>query len=134
MGECEDDILKTLNLDEEKATYEEVKIAINKYFEVRRNVIVERVKFNKRVDQTGESINSFIQDLYRIADGCEYGTLKNELIHDRIIVGVLDDALNSEKLQTKTKLTLEEAVKLSRQSVARKQKSSSARNSSYALC
>ena len=120
MGECADDILKTLNLDEENATYEEVKTAINNYFEVRRNVIVERVKFNKRVQQPGEPIDSLIQDLYRIADDCEYGTLKHELIRDRIIVGVLDDAL-SEKLQTKTKLTLEEAVKMSRQSEARKQ-------------
>lgn len=51
MGECADDILKTLNLDKEKATYDEVKTAINDYFEVRRNVIVERVKFNKRVQQ-----------------------------------------------------------------------------------
>ena len=134
MGECADDTLKTLNLEEENATYEEVKTAISNHFEGRRNVIVERVKLSKRVQQPGGPIDSFIQDLYRIADGCEYGTLKNELIHDRIIVGVLDDALNSEKLQTKTKLTLEEAVKLSRQSVARKQKSSSARNSSYALC
>ena len=120
MGECADDIIKTLNIDEEKATYEEVKMAINNYFEVRRNVIVERVKFNKRVQQPGEPIDSFIQDLYRIADDCEYGVLKNELIRDRIIVGVLDDAL-SDKLQSNTKLTLDEAVKISRQSEARKQ-------------
>lgn len=120
MGECADDMIKTLNIDEEKTTYEEVKSAINNYFEVRRNVIVERVKFNKRVQQPGEPIDSFIQDLYRIADDCEYGVLKNELIRDRIIVGVLDDAL-SDKLQSNTKLTLDDAVKLSRQSEARKQ-------------
>lgn len=120
IGECANDIIKTLNIDEEKTTYEEVKSAINNYFEVRRNVIVERVKFNKRVQQPGEPIDSFIQDLYRIADDCEYGVLKNELIRDRIIVGVLDDAL-SDKLQSNTKLTLDDAVKLSRQSEARKQ-------------
>ena len=112
MGECADDTLKTLNLEEENATYEEVKTAISNHFEGRRNVIVERVKLNKRVQQPDEPIDSFIQDLYRIADNCEHGTLKHELIRDRIIVGVLDDSL-SDKLQTKTKLTLEVALKMS---------------------
>ncbi|XP_031574104.1 uncharacterized protein LOC116307918 [Actinia tenebrosa] len=120
MGECADDILQTINIDEEKATYEEVKTALNKYYEVRRNVLVERAKFNKRVQQQGESIDTFIQDLYKLADDCEYGTLKKELIRDRIIVGVIDDTL-SDRLQAKTKLTLEETVQLSRQAEARKQ-------------
>lgn len=65
-------------------------------------------------------MDSFIQDLYRLADDCEYGLLKNELIRDRIIVGVLDDAL-SDRLHSKLKLTLEEAVQISRQAEARQQ-------------
>ena len=120
MGECADDILKTLNIDEDKASYEEVKTALNEYYEIRRNVLVERAKFNKRVQKPGEPVDSFIQDLYRLADDCEYGLLKNELIRDRIIVGVLDDAL-SDRLQSKLKLTLEEAVQISRQAEARQQ-------------
>ena len=120
MGECADYILKTLNIDEEKASYEEVKTALNEYYEIRRNVLVERAKFNKRVQKPGEPVDSFIQDLYRLADDCEYGLLKNELIRDKIIVRVLDDAF-SDRLQSKLKLTLEEAVQISRQAEARQQ-------------
>ena len=47
MGDCADDILITLRLDEEKATYEEVTQALNKHYEGRRNVIVERARFNR---------------------------------------------------------------------------------------
>ena len=131
MGECADDILKTLNIDEEKASYEEVKTALNGYYEIRRNVLVERAKFNKRIQQPGESVDAFIQNLYRLADDCEYSSLKNELIRDRIIVGVLDDAL-SDRLQSKLKLTLEEAVQMSRQAEARQQSKEVVRGSAQA--
>ena len=62
----------------------------------------------------------FIQDLYHLAENCEYGTLKDELIRDRIIVGVLDDIL-SDRLQAKADLTLTDAACMSRQAEARKQ-------------
>ena len=57
MGECADDILKTLNIDEEKASYEEVKTALNGNYEICRNVLVERAKFNKRVQKLGEPVD-----------------------------------------------------------------------------
>ena len=120
MGDCAADIIKTLSINEETASYEEVKTALNGYFAARRNIIVERARFNRRKQTTGESVDTFIQDLYRMADDCEYGTLKDELIRDRIIVGVLDDTL-SDRLQAKSDLTLADAVRMSRQAEARKQ-------------
>ena len=120
MGDCADDILATLRIDEYKATYEEVSAAINSYFDVRRNLIVQRARFNKRHQLLGESVDAFIQDLYRLAEDCEYGSLKDGLIRDRIVVGVLDDTL-SDRLQAKADLTLEQAVQMSHQTEARKQ-------------
>ena len=65
-------------------------------------------------------MDNFIQDLHRFAENCEYGTLKDELIRDRIIVGVLDNTL-SDRPQAKSDLTLAEAARISRQAEARKQ-------------
>ncbi|KAL9987332.1 hypothetical protein ACROYT_G001621 [Oculina patagonica] len=67
----------------------------------------------------GESVDTFIQELYRLAEDCEYGSLKDGLIRDRIVVGVLDDSL-SDRLQAKADLTLETAVQMSRQAEARR--------------
>jgi len=110
MGDCADDtcILATLRLDETKATYNEVRTALNGYFDVRRNLIVQRALLNKRHQLAGESVDTFIQELYRLAEDCEYGSLKDGLIRDRIVVGVLDDSL-SDRLQAKADLTLETA-------------------------
>ena len=65
-------------------------------------------------------MDTFIQELYRLTENCEYGTLKDELMRDRIIVGVLDDIL-SDRLQAKAELTLTDAACMSRQAEARKQ-------------
>ena len=120
MGDCADDILATLRLDETKATYDEVRTALNGYFDVRRNLIVQRALFNKRHQLAGESVDTFIQDLYRLAEDCEYGSLKDDLIRDQIVAGIVDDSL-SDRLQAKADLTLEMAVQMSRQAEAQKQ-------------
>ena len=59
MGDCADDILFTLRLDETKATYDEVRTALNGYFDVRHNLIVQRALFNKRHQLAGESVETF---------------------------------------------------------------------------
>ena len=68
----------------------------------------------------GESVGTFFQDLYRLAEDCENSALKDNLIWDQIVVGVVDDSL-SYRLQAKADLTLEMAVQISRQAEARKQ-------------
>ena len=120
MGECADDIITTLRVNEETASYTDVRAALNGYFAARRNTIVERARFNTRKQTPEESVGTFIQDLYRIAEDCEYGTLKNQVIRDRIVVGALDDAL-SDRLQAKSDLTLADAVRMSREAKPRKQ-------------
>ena len=121
MGDSADDILQTLRLDEGTVSYEEIKKSLNDYFAEWRNIIVESsAHFNKRLQKPGESVDAFIQDLHRLADNCDYGTLKDDLIRDQIVVGVLDDTL-SDRLQSKGTLTLAQAVEMSRQAESRAQ-------------
>ena len=118
MGDCADDILAVIKLDESRCTYLEALSALDLYFNSRKNTIFARAKFNRRVQQPGESVDAFIQDLHKLADECSYLTLKEELIRDRIVVGVRDDDL-SKTLQGKQDLDLSEAIRLSRQAEAR---------------
>ena len=52
--------------------------------------------------------------MYCLAENCAYGALKEEMIRDRIVVGVRDAKL-SEKMQLETALTLAMAVKMVRE-------------------
>lgn len=80
VDDCVDSILATLSIDEETVSFADIKRELNDYFGARKNVVVERARFNKRVQRQSETNDSFIQDLYKIAEGCSYGVLKKELI------------------------------------------------------
>ena len=81
---------------------------LDRFFQVRRNVIFERVRFNCRVQKEGESVEQFITSLYNLMETCAFGDLKEEMIYDRIVVRICDQAL-SECLQMVADLTLKKA-------------------------
>ena len=72
-------------------------------------MIFECCKFNQRKQEEGESVDSFITALHGFAEHCNYGGLRNEMIRDRIVVGLSSSSV-SMKLQTDPELTLEKAT------------------------
>lgn len=110
MGEEAEDILTSMHLSpEDAADYEVVKQRLNDHFIARRNVIFERAKFNQRQQAVGESVDHFIMELHCLAEHCGYGELHDEMVRDRLVVGLTDKRL-SEQLQLDPELTLEKAV------------------------
>jgi hypothetical protein len=118
MGPEGDEILRSFRLSQEdEKKYKVVKDRFEAHFVKRKNIIFERAKFNLRKQGEGEPVDSFITDLYSLAEHCQYGDLHDELIRDRIVVG-LHDATLSQKLQLDATLTLDKAVAAVRQSEA----------------
>ena len=62
----------------------------------------------------GESVEQFITSLYTLAENCDYGDLKDQMIRDHIVVGIRNQA-QSERHQMDAGLTLEKAKTLVRQ-------------------
>ena len=75
------------------------------------NVIIERHKFNTRFQEASEPVQNFITALKILVDTCEFGTLNDSLIRDRIVCGVSSDALRKHLLKERD-LTLHKAVQL----------------------
>ena len=87
------------------------------------NVIYERAKFNRRCQQEDETVDQFVTALHTLAEHCSYGALKDEMIRDRLVVGLRDPNL-SLKLQMDSRLTLKTAVIMASQNeMVRKQQS-----------
>ena len=61
---------------------------LERHFVVRRNVIFERAKFNLRHQEEKETVDSFITALYCLAEHCGYGALHDEMIRDRLVMGL----------------------------------------------
>ena len=121
MGEEADEVLTSTDATaEERSNYDEVVSKFDGFFRVRKNVIYERARFNRRYQLEGESVDEYITALYSLVETCEYGTLRDEMLRDRIVVGIQDSAM-SEKLQLDPELTLEKTKRLVRQKEAVKE-------------
>ena len=58
-----------------------------------KNEIYERYMFNKRDQAAGESIDTYVASLRPLSKTCSYGVLTDNLIRDRVVVGILDKGI-----------------------------------------
>jgi len=118
MGEDAKETLATTNItNEQRKEYRLVVQKFDEYFKVRKNLVYERASFNLASQLADESVEQFITRLHQLTENCEFGDLKNEMIRDRLIIGIRDGQL-SERLQMESDLTLQKAEKLVRQRAA----------------
>ena len=112
LGPDAEEVLDTTRVSEDnKKKYQKVIDKFDKYFKVKKNVIYEHARFNQRSQLPDESADHFIMEIHRLADSCEFSEMKDQLIHDRLVVGIRDGVL-SERLQLESDLTLDNAMKL----------------------
>ncbi|XP_064598511.1 uncharacterized protein LOC135464872 [Liolophura sinensis] len=116
MGSQSEAILKSFALnDNDKKDCNKVLQKFDEHFVPKRNVIFERCRFNKCVQQDGESVGTFVRNLYTLSEHCDFGDARNQYIRDRLVIGLLDGQV-SERLQMKTDLTLDGAIETARHS------------------
>ena len=80
-------------------TLQQVIAAFDSYCNPKKNETVERYKFFMRVQDTSEPLEQFITDLKLLAASCNFGSLKESLVRDRIICGIRDKQLREELLK-----------------------------------
>ena len=115
MGETAEDVLSSTDITaEEKQTYAFVIAKFDSFFKVRKIVIFEQAHFNSWCQKDSESVEQFITSLYQLVEDCEYRKIKDQMVHDCLVVG-LHDLVLSQWLQMDMDLTLEKAKMLSRQ-------------------
>ena len=128
MGEDAEDTLTSTNITaDERKTYALVIGKFDAFFKVRKNVIFECARFNRRSQGPDESAEQFITSLYSLTENCAYVELRDEMIRDRIVVGIRNRSL-SDRLQIESDLTLEKAKTLVRQREAVQEQQALLRN------
>ena len=101
-----EDVLEVFNTfefgsEEDKEKPVEILKKFDEYCNPKRNLTVERHIFNSRMQHPGESIDKYITDLRLKVKTCEYGTMADEMIKDRIVVGVHSDIVRGRLLREK---------------------------------
>ena len=91
LGKDTEDVLTFTNIDDEgREKYDTVLKHFDDCFNVRKNVIFERAKFNSRHQREGETVEEYITALYKLVETGEYGALKDEMLRDQLVVGIKD--------------------------------------------
>ena len=77
-----------------ESSFEEIKESMEKHVIPNTSVIVERSKFNTRVQKSGESLASFAADLRGQAQKAKLPATLDETLRDRFVVGLTDERIN----------------------------------------
>ena len=79
------------------------------------NEIYEGYCFNKREQFPDESFDTYLSALRSMSKSCNFGTLEESLIRDRIVVGIKENSVRKRLLQ-ESKLTLKDTIDICKSS------------------
>lgn len=104
------EIYNNFNLsDADKNRLEVIKEKFKEYFAPKTNISFERYIFFKIEQNEDEQFNEFLTRIKTQASKCEFGTLLDEMLKDKIVFGIKSSQVR-EKLLTEDKLDLTKAI------------------------
>lgn len=89
-------------------TYSEVVQLLDDHFDPKPNEIAQSYKFFTRNQQPEESVKDFVVAIRRLADSCNFGSVLDRMLRDRIVCGVRNPDVRR-TLLARSSLTLKEA-------------------------
>uniref|UniRef100_A0A8C2ARP7 Reverse transcriptase domain-containing protein n=1 Tax=Cyprinus carpio TaxID=7962 RepID=A0A8C2ARP7_CYPCA len=88
--------------------------ALEEHFIPKRNVVVERHAFRKRVQRTDETVVQYIAALRHLATTCEFADNLDDMLRDQLVENIANPRIH-ERLLVESKLTLEIAITIATQ-------------------
>ncbi|XP_023234168.1 uncharacterized protein LOC111633777 [Centruroides sculpturatus] len=94
-------------------TVDEILTKFTDHFQPYKNIIYSRYVIFSLVQNPGQTVDEFVTELRTKAQECDFDTLTESLIRDRIVLGTRDDSIRQKMLQDPT-LTLAKAIDMAR--------------------
>ena len=101
--------------DEERKDVKVCVEALETHFKPKRNVVYERYVFNMCSQTAEETVDEFVNRIRKLASSYQFGTLTEELIRDKLVLGISDQSTKLHLLKEED-LTLNKAVNICRSS------------------
>ena len=77
------------------------------YCQARKHVPFERYRFNRRVQEAGETYDQYRTALRKLAESCDFQTITpDEILRDKLVFGIRDEKTR-ERLLRESRLTLQ---------------------------
>ena len=81
---------------------------MQKHYDPKPSVIVQRHPFNTQNRLMGETIASYIAELHHLAEHCKFGTTLNAILRDRLVCGMEEPRIQR-RLLAEPDLTFDKA-------------------------
>ncbi|XP_064406426.1 uncharacterized protein LOC135351366 [Halichondria panicea] len=96
-----------------EVTFRDICTAMSTHLQPQPSEIVQRFRFNTRVRQPQETIATYVTQLKRLAESCNFGDAArlNEMIRDRLVCGIANGKWQ-QRLLAEEGLTYDKAYKL----------------------
>ena len=94
-------------------SYDDLTEIVRRHQEPRQSLIVYRYKFYTCNREAGQTVSSYIANLRRLAEPCEFGVTLEEMLRDRLVLGINDDHIQR-RLLAEDKLDFKKAVDIAR--------------------
>ncbi|XP_029348394.1 uncharacterized protein LOC103308315, partial [Acyrthosiphon pisum] len=113
IGEDAREVFDTFETEGEVTELDKAIELFDLFYKQKINECVEAYKFNIREQKVGETFGEYLSALRKLSENCNFGTMKDRLIRDRVVAGIVDKKLQ-EKFLSETDLTLERVIDLTK--------------------
>ena len=113
--------------EEKDRTLDELIQSFGEYCDPRKNETVERHKFFTRNQESGETFDKYLTELRLLEKTCDFGTLSDSLLRDRIVCGLSSSTLR-ERLLREPNPNLKQCIDICRASELSKERNKSLDN------
>ena len=105
----------TWNNEEDKGNHNQVIEKFENFFMPKKNIVLERFRFNNISQRHQKDFDRFITKVKNQAASCECGALKDQLICDRVVVGIKNKNVQHRLVKEKD-MDLEEVMNIAKTS------------------
>lgn len=110
VGEDDVELYNTFNLQEaERNKLDRVPQCFKEYCVPKKSIVYETFKFFTKMQQEGEKFESFLAEIKKLSQTCEFETMTDRMIRDRIVLGIRDKMLQERLLRIED-LNLQKAI------------------------
>ena len=98
-------------VDPKDKSFDELVTLLENHYKPKPSEIVQRYHFNCRDQKEGENISTYVSELRKLSQHCNYGTSLNDLLRDRLVCGIRNGPLQR-KLLAEKELTFKTALEM----------------------
>ncbi|XP_043198388.1 uncharacterized protein LOC122368489 isoform X1 [Amphibalanus amphitrite] len=93
-------------------SYRDIVMAVQDHVDPKQSVIVSRFRFHQKCQGSEQGIKEFVADLKVMADPCDFGSSRDDMLRDRFVCGLADQALQKRLLTEEDTLTFQQAQRI----------------------